>query len=102
MTRAVKLEEIDQSIQVKNDQTRLYLKTWSILTNEAANEPFSQQWHWSIDLTADSGTSSWLDMYQRPPITSFDNKLETKDMILSQEHVLGEDIHVAYTLGPRQ
>ena len=39
-----------------------------------------------------------LDVCQSPLIVPLRHQLETQDTILSQEHVLGEDIHAVDTL----
>ena len=41
-----------------------------------------------------------LDVRQSPLVVLLGNELETEDTILSQEHVLREDVHAVDTLGP--
>jgi len=41
-----------------------------------------------------------FDICQSPSGPSLGNQLETEDAIFCQEHVLGENVHPIYTLGP--
>ena len=94
----------------------------SILTTDAANEPFSQRRRWPISSGADSnflvvpyettGQHIEEELHTRnvslgftgfnvckcPSFSRLGNKLETQDTIFGQEHVLSENVHSVDTL----
>ena len=61
-------------------------------TPALTNQFRSGFWHICLSLAR-------LDVGKGPPVAGFRNKLEAKNTILGQEHVLREDVHAVDTLG---
>ena len=61
-------------------------------TSPLTNELSRGLRHISLRLTG-------LDVRQCPLVVRLRNQLETENTVLSQEHVLGEDVHAVDTLG---